>query len=162
MSRLYELTQDFIQVQEMLETGEYDQETLQNTLDCIQCGIEEKAESIVKIIKKMEGEAATYKAEIERMTANKQTIENNIKRLKQMLQETMAATEIKKITTPLFKISIVKNGGVAPFEITGDVPDKYKIKPEPQPDNSKIRELLKTHEVDWAKLKERGTHLTIK
>lgn len=162
MSKLYELTSDFLQVQELIENGDYDRELLENTLECIQCSIEEKVENIVKIIKNLDGESAAYKTEIERMSENKTAIENNVKRLKEMIKQTMEVTKTDKINAGLFKVSISKNGGVAPFEITGTVPKKYMTKPEPVPDNKKIRELLETKKVDWAKLQERGTHLNIR
>jgi len=162
MSSLYELTGDFLQVKEMMESGEYDQETLQNTMDCIQCSIEEKAENIVKIMKEKDGQALVYKTEIERMATNKQAVENDVKRLKDMLKTTMDVAELKKIVTPLFKISIAKNGGALPIEILGDVPDEYKTTPTPVPDKTKIKELLGAGDVAWAKFRERGESLRIK
>lgn len=46
MSGIYELTQDFLQVSDLIESGEYDPETLHNTLECIEYQIEEKAETM--------------------------------------------------------------------------------------------------------------------
>ena len=65
MYSLYELTGDFLTAQEMLFDDEVDTETMLNTLDCINCMIEEKADNYAKIIQFAEGQIYLIKNEIE-------------------------------------------------------------------------------------------------
>jgi hypothetical protein len=51
MSSLYELTGDFLNVQNMLEEEEFDREALLNTLEGIDYAIDIKAENYGKVIK---------------------------------------------------------------------------------------------------------------
>lgn len=74
----------------------------------------------------------------------------------------MEATGNLKLQTEHFKISAVKNGGLQPMKITGDVPEEY-LEYKPQPDNKKIRDALNDGiTLDFAHLEERGTHLNIR
>ncbi|EPC67920.1 phage protein [Lacticaseibacillus paracasei subsp. paracasei Lpp126] len=75
----------------------------------------------------------------------------------------MNETNQRKIKTPLFTISVAKNGGKQPIFIDqGNLQaDVFKVKREP--DTDKIRERLEAGEkVLGAELKPRGEHLLIK
>ena len=75
----------------------------------------------------------------------------------------MNETNQRKIKTPLFTISVAKNGGKQPIYIDQDnlQADVFKVKREP--DTDKIRERLESGEkVLGAELKPRGEHLLIK
>ena len=75
----------------------------------------------------------------------------------------MNETNQRKIKTPLFTISVAKNGGKQPIYIDQDnlQADVFKVKREP--DTDKIRERLEAGEkVLGAELKPRGEHLLIK
>ena len=49
MASLYELTENFLEAQGMLFDEEVEMETVFNTLDCIDCLIEEKADNYIKL-----------------------------------------------------------------------------------------------------------------
>lgn len=75
----------------------------------------------------------------------------------------MNETNQRKIKTPLFTISVAKNGGKQQISIDQDnlQADVFKVKREP--DTDKIRERLEAGEkVLGAELKPRGEHLLIK
>ena len=58
---LYELTGQFLEVNEMAENGEIDEETMQDTLESIECEIEVKAENYAKVIRNLESDMESLK-----------------------------------------------------------------------------------------------------
>lgn len=106
MATLYELNNDYMQVQQMIEDGA---EGLDDTLEALQDAIEDKLEGVGKVMKNLEGEVTALKAEEKRLADKRKTIENNIKRLKEYAQDSMLATGNKKVKTHLFSFNIQNN-----------------------------------------------------
>ena len=124
---LYELTNDFLQLQQMLEDPEVDTEVINDTMEAIEGAFEVKADGYAMIIRNMEGSITAIKAEMDRLQAKKNLLENSIKRLKQNLQEAMQATGKTKFKTDLFSFNIQKNGGALPVVVdvdTSALPDE--------------------------------------
>jgi len=146
MANIYELTGDFLKIMEMLQDSEIDEETLLNTLECVEYEIEQKAEGYAKIIKSIETDVDGLSKEIERLSNRKITYENKIKWLKQNLYGCMKTTGKTKFKTDLFSFNIQKNGGKRKLVVDVDIdrlPEDYRIKQPDAVDGDKIRELLK-------------------
>ena len=154
MSRLYELTEEWESVAEMLYDGETDEQVILDTLESIDGEIEDKADNFAKLIRSMKADAEALKAEEDRIHCRRMSLENRAQRLKDTLQANL-----------LFSFSVSKNGGKQPLEITDnldDIPGRFLIPQPPVVDKDKVRELLKEKEVEWASLKPYGTHLNIR
>ena len=166
MAKLFELTKDFLEAKEMLYDEEKDTETVLNTLDCIDCMIEEKADGYAKILQYIYGDISTVDNEIKRLTKIKKMLENRSKDLKEHLKQCMEVTGKTKFKTALYSFSIQKNGSVNPLKIdvdVKDIPQEYLIPQPPKPDTNAIRKALEEGEVlPFAHLEERGTSLRIR
>lgn len=160
--RLYELKENWKQVSNMLYEEEIDEQCILDTIESIEGEIEDKADSYAIIIKELLGDAEICKQEKIRLEARQKAYENKAKLLKDNLEEVMRETGKTKFKTALFSFNIQKNGGLAPLWIIEDLKQIPKEYLKFQPDNTKIRELLKTQDVDWAKLEERGESLRIR
>ena len=148
MSTLYQLTDDYLTLLEMAEDPDMDEQALMDTMEGIEGEIEIKAENYAKVIRTLEGDAAACDAESKRLRNKKQTIENNIKRMKSALQMAMEATGKRKFKTPLFSFNIQKN---APSVVMDEayienIPDRFLIPQDPQIDKKAIKEALKAGE----------------
>jgi hypothetical protein len=152
MSALYELTGQFQQLLQMVEDGEYEYQDLVDTFESIEGEIEYKADGYAKVIKEIEGNVATIKTEIDRLSNKKSVLENSIKTLKQTLEKAMIDTGKTKFKTELFSFGIQKNP--ARLVINGQVPNEFLIPQEPKVDNSKIKDLLKSQELEFAHLEQ--------
>ena len=73
--------------------------------------------------------------------------------------EAMKLSGQKKMATEHYNLSIARNGGEVPLIITGDVPEKYC---DLVPNNKKIREALNHGDLEFARLGERGEHLSVR
>ncbi|EAE8347346.1 siphovirus Gp157 family protein [Listeria monocytogenes] len=150
--KLYELTDNYIRVQELLEENKT--EAVEDTLDALTDGFHDKAENIVKIIKSLAADAEMAGKEAKRLLKRKQALENNVQKLKTYLQTEMERMEIRKINSTLFTIQIQKN----PASV--EIVDEALLKPffllqEPKIDKKRIAEILKSgEEVKGARLVE--------
>ena len=165
MSSIYELTDQWKEVEGMLYDGETDEQIILDTLESIDGEIEQKADNYAKLIKNMLSDAKILSAEEDRIRRRRQSIESRAKRLKETLQANLEYIGKTKFKTVLFSFSVSKNSGNQPLEITDnldDIPGKFLIPQPPVVDKDKVRELLKEKEVEWAHLEPYGKHLNIR
>lgn len=163
--KLYELTEQWEDVFNMMEDGETDEQVIFDTLESIEGEIEDKADNYAKMIRNLQASVDVLKAEEERLYQRRKSTENHIQRLKDNLQANLEFIGKTKFKTDLFSFSVAKNGGSQPLSITGnldDIPGKYLIPQPPKVNNNAVRELLKDKEVEWAHLEPYGRHLNIR
>ncbi|TXG20020.1 siphovirus Gp157 family protein [Listeria monocytogenes] len=150
--KLYELTDNYLKVQEFLEENNTD--AVKDTLDELTDSFHDKSENIVKIIKSLAADAEMAGIEAKRLLKRKQALENNVQNLKNYLQTEMERMEIRKINSTLFTIQIQKN----PPSV--EIVEEALLKPffllqEPKIDKKRIAEILKSgEEVKGARLVE--------
>ena len=161
MGSLFEIVDDMQELYQLATDPETDPQVFEDTLEGLKGELEVKACGYVNVLKQLDMEAKQAK-EVSKMFADKAKVrENNIKRMKDALQWALTTQGLKEMPAGAFTIKLQNNGGVAPLEITGEVPQNM-TKVIVEPDNDKIREYLKDNECDWAHLGERGQHIVIK
>lgn len=107
--KLYELTEIWSAIQDMIETADTDDEQIIAALENIDAAIEEKADNYAKIIFSMKAEAEAIKVEEKRLATKRQSLENRAKWLQKNLEEAMIATGKTKFKTNLFGFNVQKN-----------------------------------------------------
>lgn len=154
-----------LMIQSLLESDEYDEQTLADTLEAIEGAYEYKLESYAKIIKNIEADITAIKGEVTRLTDKRKTLENRVDRLKSTMFESMKTTGKTKVKGDIFTVVIQKNGGKAPVIVdvtTADLPDEL-VRITEAPDIEAIRDYLdKVGESELAHYGERGESLRIK
>ncbi|MFS1078400.1 siphovirus Gp157 family protein [Enterococcus casseliflavus] len=123
--KLYELTGAFNQVADMLE---FDSENaaIIDTLESLDLAIEEKADGYAKLIRNQEASSKAFDEEIKRMRERKQSVDNNVKRMKLSLQNAMVEIGKTKFKTDLFSFNIQKNQPSVVIIDETLVPEKFK------------------------------------
>lgn len=163
--KLYELTEQYEALMDMLCDEEVDEQTIKDTLEAIDGEIEDKADNYAKIMRQMQANIAVIKAEEERLYARRKSLENREQNLKAALKANLEFIGKTKFKTELFSFCIATNGGKQPIFITDnidEIPGKYLIPQPSVPDKDAIRELLESKEVEWAHFEPRGTSLRIR
>jgi len=156
--RLYELSQNYIQLQQMIEDGA----DVGDTLESIDEAIESKVENIAKLMKNIEGQIAVFQLEEKRLQAMRKTLENGVTRLKNNVYESMKNTGKRKIDGQLFKFAIQKNPPSVDVLNDSEIPIGYFIEQAPTLDKKAIMEELKLgHDVPGVQLKQ-GESLRIR
>lgn len=148
MASLYELTDDYLTLLEMAEDPDIDEQALMDTMEGIEGEIEIKAEGYAKVIRTLEGDAAACDAESKRLRNKKQTIENNIKRMKAALQMAMEVTGKRKFKTPLFSFNIQKNPAavVVDEQYIENIPERFLVRKDPEINRKAIKDAINAGE----------------
>lgn len=166
MSSLYELTDAYETVINMLYDDEVDEQAVIDTLEGIEGEFENKADNYAKLLKNIIADSKAIKEEEERLYARRKSLENKVTRLKDTLEANMRVIGKTKFKTQLFSFNIQKNGGVQPLSIdvfdVNEIPKQYLIPQDPIPNNEAIRTLLESKQVPWAHLAPRGESLRIR
>ena len=163
--KLYELTEQYEALQEMMYDPDIDEQTILDTMEGLWGEIQEKADNYAKIITGMKKDIETLKEEEARLFSRRKHLEERSRWLKDNLEANMRQIGKTKFKTALFSFNIQKNGGVEPLVIDGaidDIPGRYLIPQPPIPDNEAIRALLAEKQVEWAHLEPRGESLRIR
>ena len=148
---LYELSQNYLAVQEM----DLEPETLKDTLDSIEDAAVDKIEKLVRVMRNNEGDINSIKLEEERLKKKRQSLENYNKFFKQYIEDTMRLMEKTRLKAGFFNLAIQNN---PPSIVVFDealIPKQFLIEQPPKIDRAGIKELLKAgEEVPGAELKQ--------
>jgi hypothetical protein len=162
---LYEITNDYMQLMQMMEDPEMDPQTLSDTMEGIEGELEVKAESYAKVMKNLEADVVGIKAEIDRLSERKKTIENNIKKMKETLQFAMETTGKTKFKTELFSFGIRKNAPAVVMDeaYIENVPERFLKYSDPTINRSAIKEAIqKGEDLEGLAHLEQSTSLSIR
>lgn len=140
---LYELTAEYQQLLELAEDPDIPEEILADSLEALGMDIEDKADGYAKVIAQLNADASALKAEIDRLTARKRTIERNVDRMKESLKTAMILTGKTKFKTELFSFGIQKNPPKVVIDDPSRIYPEYLIEQDPKVDTMAIRNALK-------------------
>lgn len=162
---LYELKSNYAELLGKLYDEDLSEEALLDTLESIEDAIEDKAEGYSVIIRQLEADCKSIKEEEARLASRRKALEGRIDRLKTNLFDAMKVVGKAKIQTPLFTVSIQKNGGKRSLVLDVDaseLPARYQ-KITISENNNALRELLGNGEsCDYCHLAEQGESLIIR
>lgn len=144
---LFELVGDYLHLYEMADDPDTDPQAFFDTMEGIEGEIEDKADGYACVIAKLNGEAKAIKEQEERLYNRRMAIENNVKRMKENLQDAMELTGKVKFRTTLFNYW-VQNNPVSVVLDTDDidsVPSIY-VKTVKDFDKTAIKDAIKNGE----------------
>lgn len=139
---LYELKGEYELLLEMAEDPTVDPVTLEGTLEALGGEIEEKADGYARVMRQIEYDVAALKAEEARLSNRRKAMENNIRRMKESLEDAMLATGKTKFKTELFSFNIQKNPKSVMIDDISRLPEEYLIPQDPKVDKAKLKEDL--------------------
>ena len=108
MVKLYELTEDYRELEAMLEAGDIDEKAFADTLEGISGEISEKMEAMKKLKATIDGELAGIDLEIERLNKLKKSKESAINSLESYAFSQMKKMGVSKVSTTIGDIKIQK------------------------------------------------------
>lgn len=158
MSSLYNLTNDYLALQEMAQNAETaeDMQALEDTISSIADAIEVKGENYAKLIKCLDADNDGIKKEISRLQKAKKANENLANRLKANMDESLKAVGSDKLKCGTFTFSYRKTKSVEILDLDA-LPSDYKAI-EYKPDKNAIKKAINDGEaVAGAALVEKNT-----
>ncbi len=136
---LYEMTSNARELLELLEAEEIDEQTVSDTIEAM--GVEEKLESYCQVLKSLKADEEMFKEEIDRLTARKRTISNNIDRMKQAMLDFMNATGQDKAKAGTFSVSKSTSQAVEIIDFNL-IPIDFRIHQEDKVDKVAIKNAI--------------------
>ena len=141
--KLYELTQNYLNLLDLLENPEVPAEMVQAALEEVEGNFEDKVENIIKLIKSVEGDIKAYKEEEMRLSTRRRTLENKVANLKVYLESSLKAIGKKEIKGKLFTLKIQKNAPSVVIDDLNTIPKEYLKESLILVDKTKLKEDLK-------------------
>lgn len=126
MFKLYELTEIYRNVWELINDDEADLDTLEIALGQVEDNINSKAENMAKLIRSIDGDIETLKMEEKRLAERRRALENKQKNIKMYLEMQLKAMEIDKVKTPLFTVAMQKNPPSVNILDEESIPEEFK------------------------------------
>lgn len=160
--KLYELTDEYAKLMEMMEEDGEDNQALQDTLEMIGLDIADKADGYGMVLKNVEAEVKAIRDEEKRLANRRRVLENNSERLKLRLKKALefmlfVSGEKPTVKGKFFTMSLRKSEAVV---IDEDV-DLEKVNPKyvavkREANKDEIKKCLKDGGfLAWAHLEER-------
>ncbi|MDU1421954.1 siphovirus Gp157 family protein [Clostridium sporogenes] len=125
MAKLYELTQNYKNLLDLVDNPEVPVEMLKESLDNIGEEINIKLENVAKVIKSIEVDAKGLKEEEKRLADRRKTLENRIVNLKEYAENSMRVTGVTKIKGKVFILGIQKNAPSVEITEEESIPEEY-------------------------------------
>lgn len=147
MPRLYELTDAYASLVDMLEDCETDEESMAiiAQIDAVTNDITNKAEAYARIRLNLKAQAAEldakakiFKEEADRLFSKAKSAENNIKRLNDHLLFAMGLAGMRQLSTPIGKFYTQQTTRVDVLD-AWSVPVEYTTPQEPKVDKAAIK-----------------------
>lgn len=144
MSSIFELTDDYRQIAEMMDDPELDPQTLKDTMEGIQGELEDKFDSYAWVAIEIQSDIKALDETIKTLQARKKSKENNLKKMKQIMTEVALATDHAKFKTPYRSYWIQKNpeSVIIDAENVRDIPEDYLNFKEPEPNMTAIKQAI--------------------
>lgn len=155
---LYELSASYQQIQQMIEDGT---EGLEDTIESLNDAIENKAVGYAKVIRNIEAQSKAIKEEEERLYKRRKSLDSNVKKMKESLEDAMRFNDKKRIKTDLFSFNIQKNPPSARITNEELLPKRFYVEQEPKLDKQSLVKELRESEVPGAELAQ-GESLRIR
>ena len=173
MPNLYDLTEDMIRLEDLIEDGdqEIDEEWLVSEWEEIEGDINDKAEKWLRVIKNKEADIQVRKKAMSELDAKNVRDQRAIDFMKRTLVQVMGLLGKKKAGTAILSCTVAANGGKVPLnwaegykEDPTLLPEKWRTKIETwKPNTDEIRAALEEGEqIPGVELGERGQHLNIR
>ncbi len=133
MTTLYDLVGERLALQNKLEELNFDEVTIQDTLEGNSTEIQAKIEDYCFVIKNMEALPEQIKAEEKRLADRRKAIENRVQHIKDWLLVNMQQAGIMKIESPVFTVALQNNPASVIIYDESLIDDGFKRMPDPLP-----------------------------
>jgi hypothetical protein len=163
--KLYEITEQHKQLEALAEEGADDMAlAIKDTFEALEGDFNNKAISLIRVVNNMATDVAAIDNEIKRLQARKKTIASYQDSLKNYLRINMEATGIKKITCPIFTITLGAGRDMVLITDEDKIPtDFLKIETHTAPLKKEILAALKAgQDIPGAELGKSKTSIIIR
>lgn len=142
--RLYDYTEAYVQLEQMLENEEITLETFQDTLEGIEGSAVEKAENVAKMVDNFNAQIEAFKAEEKKLREKRKTIENRMDWLMANLEAFHKVSGVKQ--AGIYKLGYRNLPDTVEVLDVDKLPDAY-VRIKKEPDKVTLKKVLKDGEL---------------
>ncbi len=145
MSNLYCLAAEYRTASDVLHDSDMDEQTILDTLEGMSGALETKATNLGFVIRNLESMAEQIKQVEDTMKKRRQSIDNQVKRLKAYLLANLQTAGISKVESPYFVLSVRNNPESVVVDAESQIPPDYmrEIPATYEPDKNLIKQAIK-------------------
>ncbi len=154
MAKLYELSQNYKNLEELLDNPDIAEEVIKEALSELDEEWETKAENLAKLIKSLDVDVKGLKEEEQRLVARRKSLENRIAGLKTYLEDNMKVVGKDKIKGKVFTLYIQQNKPSLDIVDEFMIPEKYFVVKREVAKNELLNDLKQGIEVPGATIKQ--------
>lgn len=154
MGKLYELSQNYKNLEELLDNQDIPEEVIKEALSELDEEWETKAENLAKLIKSLDVDVKGLKEEEQRLASRRKSLENRIANLKTYIEDNMKAVGKDKIKGKVFTLYIQKNNPSLDIVDEFMIPEKYFVVKREVAKNELLNDLKQGIEVPGAQIKQ--------
>lgn len=144
MASIYEMTEEFKTLWDLMKAGELDEEALVGAFETATEDLADKMEGYCKFLKNLDADINGLKEEEKRLATRRKVMENTKDRAKDAMKKALEVSGESKLNCGTFTVSIRKNPEklVVDEPYLENIPEKFKTIPEPELDRAKLKEIL--------------------
>lgn len=174
MTSLYELTEDLVALNRLLEelggdvTDGTQGQTLERWAEEFDWKLRDKVDGYATIIRNIEGDALLLEEEITRLQNRKRVLDNRVARLKALAKYSMERLGTRKMEGLKFTLALQKAGGQDPLELLVEDVEQFPsrfLRIRKEADKDALRKALVEKDPEAARLArlgERGDYVRVR
>lgn len=156
MRTLYDITDEYKELLDLLQSTDADDEVIQATIDStgLKDDFRNKVDSYLYVIDELEAVSKRIREEEKRLAERRRMQERNARKMKDTLTDTMNLLEIKKEKTDRYTLWVQNNPPRVVVEDEKKIPNEFFVEQQPKLDTVSLREQLKTREITGVRLEQ--------
>lgn len=146
MATLYELTGSMKHLLDLAQSGEVDQETIDNTIESMDLttDIEIKIEGYAIVMDELKASNERIRSEEKRLADRRRVQQNNYDRMRATLLDQMKLLQLDRVKTDKYTVSVRKNPVKVTVRDEKNIPKDFFIEQRPKVDRKKLKEYLES------------------
>lgn len=155
MANLYELSEDYQNIVDLLETSEDEEviELLTEALNSLNDDIKTKVDNIVRVVRNLQSDIDALKSEEKRLAERRKATERRVSNLEKYLFDFASSCKDKKIKGNLFEVAIRKNPVKVVIDDESNIPMDFVTKEVVHKiDKKSLKDFLKDNKIDGCRL----------
>lgn len=129
---LFELSEEYKDIESALSDMDIDEQTLSDTLEAARFPLEQKAVNVGMMIRNLEALSESIKQAESDMKKRRESADKKAEWLRAYLLQAMSTTGLRKIDNAYLSLSVAKNRPSVVIDMEAAVPLEFWVTPEPK------------------------------
>ena len=145
MKTLYDIAEEYRELLDLMQSAEVDEETIQDTIEAtgLKDDFRNKVDGYLYVIDDLEASNDRIKNEEKRLAERRRMQEKNIRKMKDMLTDTMQLLDIQKERTDRYTVWIQNNNVKLNIEDEQFIPKEFYEEQQPKLNRKMLTDYLK-------------------